>query len=374
MGRQAARGRGLDAVDRGTAAGGTRRVEGGCAHGDHLDRVAALHGGQRVAGVDRAHEGVGRFDGDDVGHLRHIEQCRNARHEVLAEAAGRRHQVRVTGGERQHQRGDVFGQRMFELRRVGAQHLRDTADLRRCGDGRGAGVTGDQHGDGAADPGCGGDRVQRGRAQRRVVVLGNDQNVHVRFLSAGLWLRCEASHEFGHIGHLHPGLPLRRLAHAQRGQARRHVDVELGRRQRVERLLLRLHDVGQAGVARLVQAQVGADERRQRDADRFEAAVDLARDDRAPVGHLHLRRKGGLTPAEQRGQHLAGLVRVVVDGLLAADDELRLLALRHGGQQLGHGQRLQFDLGARPARRGRRRWPSPRAGCPDTTRRRTTPR
>ena len=45
----------------------------------------------------------------------------------------------------------------------------------------------------------------------------------------------------------------------------------------VERLLLGLHDVGQRGIARLVEAQVGGDDRRQLQFDRLQAAIDLAR-------------------------------------------------------------------------------------------------
>ncbi|OIQ65489.1 hypothetical protein GALL_529520 [mine drainage metagenome] len=52
-----------------------------------------------------------------------------------------------------------------------------------------------------------------------------------------------------------------------------------------------------------------------------------------------------MRPTEQRGQHLAGLVGVVVDGLLAEDDKLGLFLADHGRQQLGHAERLQFDVG-----------------------------
>ncbi|MNT00933.1 hypothetical protein D3C72_1353820 [compost metagenome] len=45
--------------------------------------------------------------------------------------------------------------------------------------------------------------------------------------------------------------------------------------------------------------------------------------------------------AGQRGHHLAGLVGVVVDGLLAQDHQLRLFLVDQRLQQLGHGQRLQ---------------------------------
>ena len=44
----------------------------------------------------------------------------------------------------------------------------------------------------------------------------------------------------------------------------------------VDRLLLRLHDVGQRSVARLVEAEVGGDDRRQFQPDGLVAAIDLA--------------------------------------------------------------------------------------------------
>ena len=46
--------------------------------------------------------------------------------------------------------------------------------------------------------------------------------------------------------------------------------------------------------------------------------------------------------AGQRGEHLAGLVVVAVDGLLAEDHQLRLLLVDHGLEQLGHGQGVQL--------------------------------
>ena len=47
----------------------------------------------------------------------------------------------------------------------------------------------------------------------------------------------------------------------------------------------------------------------------------------------------------QRGQHLAGLVAVVVDGLFAEDDEAGLFFVDQRLEQLGHGQRLQLVVG-----------------------------
>jgi hypothetical protein len=50
-------------------------------------------------------------------------------------------------------------------------------------------------------------------------------------------------------------------------------------------------------------------------------------------------------PAEQRGEHLAGLVAIVVDRLLAHDHEPGLFALDHGFERLGDSERLQLGVG-----------------------------
>ena len=55
--------------------------------------------------------------------------------------------------------------------------------------------------------------------------------------------------------------------------------------------------------------------------------------------------EGRLRPAEQGGQHLAGLVGVVIDRLLAEDAKLGLLLVDHRLQQLGDAERLQLDIG-----------------------------
>src|SRR3546814_5116798 len=59
---------------------------------------------------------------------------------------------------------------------------------------------------------------------------------------------------------------------------------------------------------------------------------------------LDLGDEGALRPAEQRRQHLSGLVIVVVDRLLAEDDQLRPFLLDHRLQQLGDSQRLRVAL------------------------------
>src|SRR5690606_28697785 len=47
----------------------------------------------------------------------------------------------------------------------------------------------------------------------------------------------------------------------------------------------------------------------------------------------------------QCSKHLAGLDVVAVDGLLAKDDQLRLLLVDNRLEQLGHGQGVQFVSG-----------------------------
>jgi hypothetical protein len=77
---------------------------------------------------------------------------------------------------------------------------------------------------------------------------------------------------------------------------------------------------------------------------RLQAAIDFAGHGRLAIADHDLGSEGRLRPAEERRQHLAGLVRIIVDRLLAEDDELRCFLLCHRREQLGHRQRLQFDV------------------------------
>ena len=88
-------GRRNDAFDRAAAAARRRRVEAGGTHGDDLPGVLRLHRGEGVAGIDGPHEGVCRFDGDDVGNLRDVEQRGDARRDILAEPGGRQQDMGV---------------------------------------------------------------------------------------------------------------------------------------------------------------------------------------------------------------------------------------------------------------------------------------
>ena len=87
------------------------------------------------------------------------------------------------------------------------------------------------------------------------------------------------------------------------------------------------------------------DDSRQGNLQGFEAAVDFAGDRGFAISDDDLGGEGGLRPVLQGGEHLAGLVGVVVDGLFAADDELRLFLVAEGFQELGDGQRLEVDVG-----------------------------
>ena len=157
------------------------RVEPRGPHRDDDDRVLGLNGGERAAGVDRAHEGVRRLDGDDLRHLRDVEHRRNPGRDVLAEAGCRRQHMRIAARLREcdHRRRDVLRHRRGQVWRVGVQHLGDPRDRRgglRCGSGIPAG---DQHVDVAADLLCGGNGIKCRRLDRRVVVVGKDQDGHL---------------------------------------------------------------------------------------------------------------------------------------------------------------------------------------------------
>src|SRR6185437_7156851 len=95
-------------------------------------------------------------------------------------------------------------------------------------------------------------------------------------------------------------------------EMRGEIDTVIGRALFGDRLLLGLHDVGKAGVARLVRPQIGSDDRRSLQLDSLQAAIDLARHLEIRTVDFELGGKGRLRPPEQGRQHLAGLVGIVV--------------------------------------------------------------
>jgi hypothetical protein len=65
---------------------------------------------------------------------------------------------------------------------------------------------------------------------------------------------------------------------------------------------------------------------------------------RPAIRQRQLRGKSRLRPAQQTRQHLASLIGIIIDGLLAHDHQPGCLAHTHRLQQFCHCQRLQFDL------------------------------
>ena len=177
---------GLRAIDRhggllhdgGRTPVGRRLVERGATHRQYLHRVGALHGGNGIAGVDGAAEGIGGIDAGHVRNLRHIEQRRHARHEVATMRRGCRHHVAVAGGLGHHLGSHRFGQLMGQRRIVHHLHLAHARHL--C---RGLGhdihaATQHQQVHVAAQPAGGAHRLPRGTFQIPVVMFGNYQYCH----------------------------------------------------------------------------------------------------------------------------------------------------------------------------------------------------
>ncbi|MCY1235039.1 hypothetical protein D9M72_476430 [compost metagenome] len=179
-GGQARIGDGGNVFHRGRTALRGHGVKAGGAHGDDLHGVGRLHGGNRVARVDRTLERVGGLHADDVGDLGHVELGGHARRHVLARGGGREQDVAVAGGHGQHLGRDVFRQAVGQLRGVGQQHL---GHARGGGGlvGHGARIgAGDQHVHVASDLGGGGDGVQGCALELGVIVFGNNQRRHVQ--------------------------------------------------------------------------------------------------------------------------------------------------------------------------------------------------
>ena len=123
------RARGGHGLDLGIAAFGCGGWKCGAADGDDLDAVLRLHRQQRVPGIDRAHEGVGRHDAGDIRDLRHVQQRRDARHDVLAKGVAGRQQMTVAGRELDDELRQVLGEEMLIGRVLGEEHRGDAGDL-----------------------------------------------------------------------------------------------------------------------------------------------------------------------------------------------------------------------------------------------------
>ena len=256
-------------------------IECRASHRDDLDRVLRLHGRERIACVDRTHEGVGRNDRRDFRHLRDIEFGGDPRQHVLAESGRGRQHVRI--GARKHaQRRARQCSRRWASRGAAHRHAglsRRQRPWRRPALPRPAFVARDEDVNlgphRTAQLPRGGDRVQRRGLERRVVVFGYDEDGHDDFQRITLASLRNLATSSCTSATLPPPLRLggsTTLSVTRRGVTSTPKAAGVGR---LHRLLLRLHDVRQRRVARLVQAQVRGHDRRQLHLQRLQAAVDF---------------------------------------------------------------------------------------------------
>ena len=165
----------------------------------------------------------------------------------------------VAAGERDDQRrqrlGEVVARRAARRRAAPSRRRRAWRRRRR----RPGALAGDQHMDVAAERLGGGQRLVGGVLERGVVVFGKQQRGHQSTPASFLSLATSSATMPTLMPALRPGGSVV-LSTFRRGviSTPKSAGVFV-----VERLLLRLHDVGQRGVARLVQAQIGGDDRRQ---------------------------------------------------------------------------------------------------------------
>ncbi len=136
-------------------------VERSAAHGDHLDTVAALYGGNDVAGVDGALEGVLGLHGTDIGNGLDVQEGRNPGHDVLAPCGGGGQDVGITLADLGDQGRNILRQVVLVGLVVGHQHLIDAGHLGGRLGGRATVLAGNQNIDITAN-GLGGSHCVQG--------------------------------------------------------------------------------------------------------------------------------------------------------------------------------------------------------------------
>src|SRR5690554_2703244 len=317
---------------------GSYRVETGRAYRDNLDGVARLDSGDGVTRVDRTNKRVLGFNAHDVRHLSNVQQRSNARHEVFTGSTGSRQDVAVAFTDFGHQLAQVLGQEMTVNSVVGNQYLVHAFCL---GSGFSDGayvLTGNQHVDVTTDGLGSRYNIQGSLLEAAVVVFSNYQDAHLDHLRFVL----QFVHQLSYVSHLDTSLACSRGFDLQGGQARGDFNTQIGGAHGVQRLLLGLHDVRQRSIARLVQTQVSGNNRRQVQSNSHQTAVYFAGYVNLFAINNHFRSESALAHASQSGQHLASLVVVGIDGLLAKNNQLRLFFLNNSLQQLGRFEGLNF--------------------------------
>ncbi len=94
-----------------------------------------------------------------------------------------------------------------------------------------------------------------------------------------------------------------------------------------------------------IEAEVGGDHARQLDLEHLEPGIDLARHARPPSLDLDFAREGRLRATPEGGQHLTGLVAIIVDRLLAEEHDSRLLAAHQLEEDARGGERFERAVG-----------------------------
>ena len=222
-----------------------------------------------------------------------------------------------------------------------------------AGQGRELVVADEHRGDVGIERGSLGEHAERSRRARLLVVLEEDEETHTQVAlrqvvedglrrGAVVLDRDRAGTGRRRTDAEHDGL---RAGDTERVGG----DPEVGRGQRVERLLLRAHHPLQRRVARLVDRVAHGHDGGQRCLDAVVAHLGLALDLDQAVAERELRRlrhERQLQPLGDRGpEHRAA----TVGGLLPEQDEVGRLPLEHGGEhaarrdQVGAGDRVVVD-------------------------------
>ena len=124
------------------------------------------------------------------------------------------------------------------------------------------------------------------------------------------------------------------------------LNTKIGQSLLLERLLLRLHDVGQAGISRLIQPQIRRDDHGKLRAKRLNSTVDLLCNfNRASlVLDADIAGLCRLRPAQQTRKHLTRLSLVSIDSLLSKQNQVDILLLHDALQKFGNRKGLQATL------------------------------
>ncbi|MNZ73579.1 hypothetical protein D3C78_919920 [compost metagenome] len=127
------------------AARGSRCVKASAAYGDDFGGIRRLHGGNGVASVNGALEGVCRDDGCDVADLANVQLGGHARSDVLAAGCGWEQDVAVVACNSQHLGREVFCQAVFEAGTISVDDFGNSCDLGCRSGGCSRVFTGDQY-------------------------------------------------------------------------------------------------------------------------------------------------------------------------------------------------------------------------------------